>query len=322
MITKQDWLAHRPWIDFDDVDVEAYVESVEAPKDYDLGAKLAQWRDDGIVVFEQAVDAGLIDRFKQDVDYLMNHHSEFDLVVELKGRHYPIRELSREQLHSPQIKFNNIQTISQAAAELSLTKAVCSFLGHVFQEHPAVLQTLTFFKGSQQPVHLDYPYVRNQTKVSHLAASWVALEDIHPDSGPLRYYPGSHKLPVCGFFDWGGGSILREDDSTREPIEFSRYLEERLARSALEGAQFCPRKGDVLIWHGFLAHEGTTIADERRTRRSLVTHYTSLGAYPDTHLRPQALAKGHLVALNGGCAFDYPWLPMCRKRLPSYSDTH
>lgn len=28
-----------------------------------------------------------------------------------------------------------------------------------------------------------------------LVAAWIAFEDIHPDSGPLVYYPGSHQLP-------------------------------------------------------------------------------------------------------------------------------
>jgi len=29
----------------------------------------------------------------------------------------------------------------------------------------------------------------------YLVGAWVAVEDIHPDSGPLVYYPGSHRLP-------------------------------------------------------------------------------------------------------------------------------
>ena len=28
-----------------------------------------------------------------------------------------------------------------------------------------------------------------------LAAAWIAMEDIDPNSGPLVYYPKSHRLP-------------------------------------------------------------------------------------------------------------------------------
>ena len=43
---------------------------------------------------------------------------------------------------------------------------------------------------------------------------------------------------------------------------------------------FLPRKGDVLLWHGNLPHEGTRIRNTALTRRSLVTHYTSLDGVP------------------------------------------
>jgi ectoine hydroxylase-related dioxygenase (phytanoyl-CoA dioxygenase family) len=61
------------------------------------------------------------------------------------------------------------------------------------------LQSLTFYKGSQQSIHVDYPYVRCQTQLAKLAASWIPLEDIHPESGPLVYYPGSHKTEISDF---------------------------------------------------------------------------------------------------------------------------
>lgn len=32
-----------------------------------------------------------------------------------------------------------------------------------------------------------------------MAAAWTALEDIHPDSGPLRFYPKSHHLGTNDF---------------------------------------------------------------------------------------------------------------------------
>ena len=70
---------------------------------------------------------------------------------------------------------------------------------------PVVMQSLTFQKGSEQPVQVDSPYVRCQAKLAHLAANWISLEHVSPQSGPLAYYPGSHRVEISGFFDWGVG---------------------------------------------------------------------------------------------------------------------
>ena len=80
------------------------------------------------------------------------------------------------------------------------------------------------------------------------------------------------KMP---FFDWGGGSITFEADSVRNPNAFVSYLESEMRRLGIQPRVFLPKKGDMLIWHGYLAHAGTPIKDQHRTRKSLVTHYTS-----------------------------------------------
>jgi ectoine hydroxylase-related dioxygenase (phytanoyl-CoA dioxygenase family) len=74
-------------------------------------------------------------------------------------------------------------------------------LCHVFGDPPVALQSLTFFKGSQQSVHIDYPYVRIQKEIAKLAASWIPLEDVYRDSGPLAYCPVSYKIAISAFYD-------------------------------------------------------------------------------------------------------------------------
>jgi hypothetical protein len=88
-----------------------------------------------------------------------------------------------------------------------LSEPVASFLSELFGAHPALLQSLTFFKSSEQSLHQDFSYVNSHARISELAAAWIPLEDIHPDSGPLIYYPGSHFPDRAGFFDWGEGSV-------------------------------------------------------------------------------------------------------------------
>lgn len=313
VLTRQDYEASRPWIDLDSPDVRGYLAGVSDEVGYDLERKLTEWHGRGVVSFEKVVDVAMVDALLNDVEYLRKHHRDFELIAENRGVQKPIVEFTEQELDSSGIKFDSIHTISRAAGRLSLTKAVMVFLQHVFQSPPCVLQSLTFYRGSQQPAHIDYPYVRCQTRLAQLAASWIPLEDIHPDSGPLAYYPGSHRSDVSGFFDWGGGSIVMEPDSKRTPMEFAKYLWGRVCDTGTPAEIFLPKRGDALIWHGNLIHEGTAIKDVKLTRKSYVTHYTSLDAYPAAHRREDESG----ISENGGYAYDYPWLDANRRKLPS-----
>lgn len=315
-ITKSEWIATQPWIDQPNPDFQRYLDKYSESCGFDLEQKLRDWKRDGVVVFEKVVDPQLIDALISDVEYLRKHHMDFDLLAENKGRQAHLREFSVDDLASPGVKFNSIQTISYAAAKLSLTRELVQFMNCIFDDAPCAAQSLTFYKGSQQSLHIDYPYVRTQSKLAHLAATWIPLEDIHPDSGPLAYYPGSHNLDVSGFFDWGNDSILLEKNSTRTPRHFADYLHEQMRKSNVEPKVFCPKKGDALIWHGNLAHQGTTINDLSLTRMSYVTHYTSRGAYPQAFLKPGVPKSGVICDDHGGYVFEYSWQEDL-KQLPS-----
>ncbi len=317
-VTANDWRNSVPWIDQANPDIDAYVERHGARVDFDLREKLVSWREKGYVVFEQVVSHDLIDALVEDIEYLRKHHRDFELFAELRGAIKPIAEFSDEELGLDGVKFNSIQSVSLAAARLSLVKEVSIFLNHIFQSPACALQSLTFYKGSQQSIHVDYPYVRCQTRLAQLAASWIPLEDILPEAGPLVYYPGSHKTEVSDFFDWGNGSILLEPNSLRQPHELSVYLAERMRMAEIEPEVFCPRKGDVLIWHGNLSHEGSKILNEDLTRKSYVTRFTSLDAYPAGHKHDSARHGKGAIVENGGYCFDYPWLKQTNK-LPSWS---
>ena len=81
-------------------------------------------------------------------------------------------------------------------------------------DQPAIsFQSLYFEYGSQQALHRDPMFVVTDPP-SHLLASWVALEDIAPDSGPLAYVPKSHRLPWFEFEPGHGG--VRAEGPGRE----------------------------------------------------------------------------------------------------------
>lgn len=159
-----------------------------------------------------------------------------------------------------------------ASHPLIFSPAILAFLRDVFGEDPVAFQTLYFEYGSTQGAHNDtaFVYVDPPHK---LVASWIALEDIEPDTGELFYYPGSQRIGDQIFAN-GGKAYDREDEHAHT---YSRTLEEMMAAHGLARETFVPQKSDVLFWAADLVHGGTEIL-RRRTRRSLVTHYCPLSA--------------------------------------------
>lgn len=143
---------------------------------------------------------------------------------------------------------------------------------------PAPFQTIASHKGSQQGEHSDSIHMTTYP-LGYLTASWTAFEDIHPDSGPLVYYPKSHRLPYIFSKDVG------IDDADFKANGYKSYHEryeprirQMLAENGLKPHYFIAKKGDVLIWHANLIHGGSPRNDLRRTRKALVSHYFVQGA--------------------------------------------
>jgi ectoine hydroxylase-related dioxygenase (phytanoyl-CoA dioxygenase family) len=100
-----------------------------------------------------------------------------------------------------------------------------------------------------------------------MAGVWVALEDIHPDSGPLVIYPGSHTLPVLDPFD------LNIDALWSCYLEYEEAMEAVVAALELEPHDVILERGQAVVWAANLIHGGSAVRDPQRTRLSQVTHY-------------------------------------------------
>jgi Phytanoyl-CoA dioxygenase (PhyH) len=139
-------------------------------------------------------------------------------------------------------------------------------------------QTIIGHKGSQQRAHSDSIHMTTYP-LGYLAAAWIALEDIADGSGPLIYYPRSHRLPYVFSHDVG---IAADDFSTTGYVKYHERYEpavgELVARNALAERSFLARAGDVLVWHANLLHGGAPRTDLELTRKALVCHYFAQGA--------------------------------------------
>jgi hypothetical protein len=177
------------------------------------------------------------------------------------------------------------------------------------QRHPAMLkwsdllfgrktipfQTIMGHAGSQQAAHSDSIHMTTYP-LGYLIANWTAFEDIGPDSGPLEYYPGSHRLPYLLSSDVG--ITAREFRQIGYAVYSERYepaIRQICESAGLEKQVFLAKRGDVLFWHANLIHGGTPRLDPERSRKALVCHYFAEGVvtYHDLNGNPSRLhAKG------------------------------
>ena len=158
-----------------------------------------------------------------------------------------------------------------AVRRLATAEAVMSTLEALYGRRPVPFQTLNFRRGTQQATHSDLLHF-NSFPPRFMAGVWIALEDVQPRSGPLHYYPGSHRLPVYELHDLAmtSSSFSNRDEQYAAYGEFVREL---IAASKLPKETLTLQQGQALIWSSNLLHGGEPIDDPASTRRSQVTHY-------------------------------------------------
>ena len=288
--------AERPWIDMADADQEVLRRFRDGALSFRLARDLLLWHRQGYVIFENEIPPALLDRACADFNAILNQR----LAMQFQPPGHPPMSLSEWEGPIPfaDTRFLELHTISEAAAEIALSPRIVEFCATVFGDTPVAMQSLHFAMGSTQRAHMDFPYVHTP-KPAYLTASWVPLEDVHEDAGPLFYYPRSHT--AVPKFDFGAGNLMAFGDGWHVRA-FEEHLQHWAEHLGLERKLLMPRRGDVLIWHSALVHGGAPRNDPARTRRSLVTHYSAANIY--AHDRRYPDRPPSVVARNGGLYYD------------------
>ena len=115
-----------------------------------------------------------------------------------------------------------------------------------------------------------------------MVAAWLALEDVDPTSGPLHFFPGSHRLGLWDIAHLGLEQRWLNDtrDFTRRDPRYERdyadyqaVLQLEIERRRLPRSVALLRRGETLLWAASLLHGGSPVLDPNRTRLSQATHY-------------------------------------------------
>lgn len=154
---------------------------------------------------------------------------------------------------------------------LALEPIILDLLRHLYGRDPFAFQTLNFAVGSEQPYHSDAIHFHSYP-LGFMCGVWIALQDVASESGPLLYYPGSHRLPYLS-----AESLCLDPQQVAAEPHPQRFFQDHWHDAVRDGQfakqTFLPRRGEVLIWHANLLHGGEPVHDRTSRRWSQVIHY-------------------------------------------------
>lgn len=230
----------------------------------------ASWERDGYLAIRGYFSHAEVERVTALVEAIYRDPPGYLVVDDTStGRRSRLADLPPAGRSPRTFKLNDLYLEHAEVRGLALAERVRPLLAGLLGEPGVLCNTLNFEKGSGQPEHIDSLFMTPRTP-GRLVATWVALEDAHPDAGQLFYYPGSHTLPLYAFADGTNHA------ASAEMPRWHEYIRRQLELAGLPREQFAARKGDLFIWHANLVHGGSPIADPTRTRKSLVSHYFGL----------------------------------------------
>jgi hypothetical protein len=210
------------------------------------------WIDDGFMILPKFFDDAAVDEINSSLDGL----------IERGEANTSLRDSRR--IMNPFLKSSEV---SRALNDPELLR----LLGFTLGRDVRLFQGMHFFVGSQQDAHSDFFHMSTEP-MGFLIVIWVALEDVSTGSGPVYYYPGSHRLPylMSEGLEARSGPLFIAEEKDRE---YTRRLAAAVEEAGIDPVEFLAHKGDVLVWHANLVHGGHPIEQPGATRRSLVAHY-------------------------------------------------
>jgi ectoine hydroxylase-related dioxygenase (phytanoyl-CoA dioxygenase family) len=283
-------------------------------------ALLRGFVDHGYMTFPLGLDAEFCTGFDADVARCWDERPA-DLAIAPPGPAGPIVFRDYDgPLRDHGYRIRDLHGHSEHARSLYLQPLLFRMVELIYGQPAIAFQSLYFEHGSEQALHRDPMFVLTDPP-AHLLASWVALEDVSPESGPLAYVPGSHRWP---WFEFVPGSVVCDAGvSPAKRKEFAEWTHDRMHEESLEVQRFTCRRGDAFIWHAGLLHGGAPIDDRATTRRSFVVHYctaarkttrrTKVRVRDGDGLRLAVSTTDTVIADDRGRGFDNPLRSALRK---------
>jgi len=212
----------------------------------------AQWQRDGVLLLEKFLPDDLIECYS-----------------ELRAR---LKQPGGWRCPAPYLYYDQIK-------EIGLYKELTAMYEHLMGNPMGMHLNLTGWVSTERKWHQDR-YLNPSPVGNHYVAVWMALDDIHPDSGPFEFVRGSHRWPSMEqdllLRHYPAEMRLRDSWPTETQYDVHRICEEEMARRGSQVEQLLAKKGDVLIWHANLMHRGSKPNVPGTPRKALICHYSSI----------------------------------------------
>jgi ectoine hydroxylase len=237
-----------PWLDRKNGDIESNLEY--SSMDKNLQSTLRDWSKNGYAILPKFYSHTEVEQINKEIEILLENQTA-------KKR---LDERVIFAIHDSAIIYN-----------LANRTDLNNILSFILGKKVKLFQSLNFKKGSAQLAHSDTIHMTTYP-LGYMIAVWIALEDIDAASGPLFYYPGSHKLPYVlnNNYPHGGNYFLHGMDAYKK---YESAIQEIIVTNALKKEIFLAKKGDVFIWHANILHGGEPIQNPKLTRKSMVLHF-------------------------------------------------
>ena len=218
--------------------------------DKKIQSALLPWSENGYAILENFFSEDEVERYIAEIQHLLDTNQV------IWGYAQKIMFAIRQS-----------KTLFESATNPQLMRILEMLVG----KKMSIFQSINFLKGSQQKAHSDFVHMTTFPQ-NNIIAVWVALEDITADSGPIHYYPSSHRLPLVLNANFDNiGTAFR--NGKKDYCDYEDKIEQIIAEKQLKKEIFLPKKGDVLIWHANLIHGGEPIQNPKSSRKSMVFHY-------------------------------------------------
>ncbi len=240
-----------PWLDRQVVDTARMNSSPAAPM-------LAAWREHGVLILEDFIPKSL------------------------RAPYFSVRQaLGRPGGWTDPCPYLYVPELRELAMYPGLLNVLDALIGYEMGLH----LNLTGWVSTERAWHQD-DYLNPDFVNSHYAAVWIALRDISPDCGPFEFVPGSHKWPLTRRDKVLAHCPVKTSAADPAwPSKTQEWVSEIIAREIenqnAKVERFLAKEGDVLIWHGRLAHRGSLPQVPGTPRHSLIAHYSAIEKRPD-----------------------------------------
>lgn len=234
----------------------------------------ADWNDDGYVILKGFLPEELMTAYEECWLASANQPGGF---LDNTGWQYPTPYMD----HKP---------LADLFCYGPLQEQMTALIGEPAGLHLCLTGWRTTTRNWHQDSYLNPPHVGD-----YYIAAWVALADIHPDSGPFQLIRGSHRWRQVT-----QGKIAEHVDLSDKhwPTHSEKILtpvfEAEIKKRKAEITTYLPSRGDVLLWHGRLLHRGSLAVDPSMERRAVIAHFSGIN-----HRQDMPAAVEH----NGGWLF-------------------